>query len=209
MLSPIMHYDRSDFMFRFESTGTMATCCTIFSLFLLIFVADLSFSAKDIDANTIALWTFDEAKGNTAADLSEKGHNLKVEGKSKWVKGKFGNALWFDKDAFVAHNPGKAIDDFSFENASALNFGLTSKPSYLKQFLAFLEKKGNMFQLSAKKPKDGGWIPISTMGVGSKLHRGMSATMENGTIMRPLSMGKKLKSISTASRQSLPRLKAL
>ena len=68
-------------MFRFESTGTMATCCTIFSLFLLIFVADLSFSAKDVDANTIALWTFDEAKGNTAADLSEKGHNLKSRGK--------------------------------------------------------------------------------------------------------------------------------
>ena len=96
-------------MFRFESTGTMTTCCMVFSLFLLIFLTDLSFSAKDIDANTIALWTFDEAKGNTAADLSKKGHNLKVEGKSKWVKDKFGNALWFDKGAFVAHNPGKAI----------------------------------------------------------------------------------------------------
>ena len=65
-------------MFRFESTGTMTTCCTVFSLFLLIFLTDLSFSAKDIDANTIALWTFDEAKGNTAAALSKKGHNLKV-----------------------------------------------------------------------------------------------------------------------------------
>lgn len=202
-----MHYDRSDFMFRFESTGTMATCCTIFSLFLLIFVADLSFSAKDIDANTIALWTFDEAKGNTAADLSEKGHNLKVEGKSKWVKGKFGNALWFDKDAFVAHNPGKAIDDFSFENAFSFEFWINIEAIVPQTVFGLPRKEGEY--VSAKKPKDGGWIPISTMGVGSKLHRGMSATMENGTIMRPLSMGKKLKSISTASRQSLPRLKAL
>ena len=163
-------------MFRFESTGTMATCCTIFSLFLLIFVADLSFSAKDIDANTIALWTFDEAKGNTAADLSEKGHNLKVEGKSKWVKGKFGNALWFDKDAFVAHNPGKAIDDFSFENAFSFEFWINIEAIVPQTVFGLPRKEGEYVSAFRKEAKgwwvdsyinNGGWVKATSRDVSN------------------------------------------
>ena len=99
-------------MFRLSLAVSMLAMVFLVSLISLLPKA--SVWAKEIDQNTMSLWTFDESKGNTTADLSENGHNLKIEGKSKWIKGKFGNALWFDKDAFVAHNPGKAIEDFSF-----------------------------------------------------------------------------------------------
>ena len=131
--------------------------------------------------------------------MSERGHNLKVEGKSKWIEGKFGNALWFDKDAFVAYNPGKAIEDFSFENAFSFEFWINIESIVPKRFLGFQGRKGSTFLLSAKRPKDGGWIPISTTAVGSKLHRRISATMGNGTITLQHSKGKKSRFILTGS----------
>ena len=142
-------------MFRFKLVVAMLTM--IFSICLITFLPQTFVSAKEIDQNTISLWTFDEAKGNTAADLSEKGHNLKVEGKSKWVKGKFGNALWFDKDAFVAYNPGKIIEDFSFENAFSFEFWINIE-SIVPQTVFGLPRKEGEYVSAFRKEAKGWWV---------------------------------------------------
>jgi len=51
------------------------------------FVSSIYGYAKGVDANTMAIWFFDETKGNTAQDSSGKGHNLKIESDHKWVSG--------------------------------------------------------------------------------------------------------------------------
>ncbi len=57
-------------MFRFKLVVAVLTM--IFSICLITFLPQTFVSAKEIDQNTISLWTFDEAKGNTAADLQKK-----------------------------------------------------------------------------------------------------------------------------------------
>jgi hypothetical protein len=49
----------------------------------------------DIDA-LAGLWLFDEGEGETASDSSGNGHDGTLLGDTKWVKGKFGQALEFD-----------------------------------------------------------------------------------------------------------------
>ncbi|MFQ6041489.1 MAG: LamG domain-containing protein [Candidatus Poribacteria bacterium] len=77
--------------------------------------------AKGVDKNTMAIWMFDETKGDTVEDLSGRGHNLKVEGSHKWVAGKFGNALYFTQSAFVEY---KSHPDLSFEDGMTIEFWL-------------------------------------------------------------------------------------
>ncbi|MCH8292329.1 hypothetical protein IH992_14640 [Candidatus Poribacteria bacterium] len=43
---------------------------------ILIFA--MSGFAIDIDKNTMAIWFFDETKGNVVEDISGRGHDLKV-----------------------------------------------------------------------------------------------------------------------------------
>jgi len=43
----------------------------------------------------VAVWLFDEGKGNVVVDSTSNGHDGKIEG-AKWVKGRFGKALKFD-----------------------------------------------------------------------------------------------------------------
>ena len=46
--------------------------------------------------NLVALWLFDEGKGNVAKDSSGNGNNGELMKGPKWVDGKFGKALLFD-----------------------------------------------------------------------------------------------------------------
>ena len=56
----------------------------------------------EIDPQTIvAIWTFDEGKGDIAGDFSGNGHDGKIPDKVKWVTGKFDTALEFDGSAMV------------------------------------------------------------------------------------------------------------
>ena len=43
----------------------------------------------------VAVWLFDEGKGNIVVDSTSNGHDGKIEG-AKWVKGRFGKALELD-----------------------------------------------------------------------------------------------------------------
>jgi len=58
-------------------------------------VAQLPMSVADVDANTVALWHFDEGTGNTLYDASPY-HNDGTIHNGTWVPGKFGSALHFD-----------------------------------------------------------------------------------------------------------------
>ena len=49
----------------------------------------------EIDADTVALWLFDEGSGDVLRDFSGKGNDGKVVA-AEWVPGKFGSALKFD-----------------------------------------------------------------------------------------------------------------
>ena len=86
-----------------------------------ILIGAMSGFAIDIDKNTMAIWFFDETKGNVVEDISGRGHDLKVEGNNKWVKGKFGNALHFGDNTFIEH---KSHPDFSFKNGMTIELWL-------------------------------------------------------------------------------------
>ena len=140
-------------MFRFELVR--AAFSRVSLVCLVILLPEIPFSAKGFDPNTIALQTFEETKGNTTADLSKRGHKLKIEGQSKWIKGKFGGALWFDKDAFVAYNLGKAIEDFSFKDVFSFEFWLNIEAIVLQTVFGLPRKEGEY--VSAFRKEAGGW----------------------------------------------------
>ncbi len=52
--------------------------------------------AKDLTGGLIALWTFDDGRGEIARDSSGKGNHGTVVGRAKWTKGIIGGALEFD-----------------------------------------------------------------------------------------------------------------
>ena len=96
---------------KFLLVSLVLVCFSLFGVGVL-FVSTVS---AEIDPGTIVgMWLFDEGKGNVATDDSGNGLEGEFEGKPKWVKGQFGQALEFDgKGAFVRiadhDNPTKAI----------------------------------------------------------------------------------------------------
>ena len=48
------------------------------------------------DPALIGYWSFDEASGTTAVDLSENGYDGTLNGGVTWTDGKYGGALHFD-----------------------------------------------------------------------------------------------------------------
>ena len=85
------------------------------------FVSSIYSFAKGPDENTMAIWLFNETKGNTVQDVSGNGHKLDVEGDHEWVSGTFGNALYFTQNAFVEY---KSHPDLSFKNGMTIEFWL-------------------------------------------------------------------------------------
>ena len=86
--------------------GLISLCCLL--------ITSSGFAKIDLEKHLVGLWKFDEGKGGTAKDDSGNGLEGKLEGKCKWVKGKFGQAIEFDgKSGYVAikehANPTKAI----------------------------------------------------------------------------------------------------
>ena len=49
----------------------------------------------------VGIWRFDEGGGDTAMDSSENGNDGTIVNSAKWVKGKFGDALELDGNAYV------------------------------------------------------------------------------------------------------------
>ena len=70
---------------------------------LMLFSICAPICAKLAEEDIVGLWLFDEGKGDTAADLSENVNDGEIN-TAKWVDGKYGKALSFDKSTtgFIA-----------------------------------------------------------------------------------------------------------
>jgi len=65
-------------------------------ILLTLFISLSAISAPIIDtASIVAIWLFDEGKGDTVSDASGNGHDGKFVGDIKWTDGKYKKALEF------------------------------------------------------------------------------------------------------------------
>ncbi len=128
--------------------------------FLLVFA--MSISAADIDENTMAIWLFNESKGNEIADASGRGHNLEIQGSSKWVAGKFGNALYFEEDAFIEY---EAHPDLSFEDGMTIELWLNLE-DITPQEVVGIPRKENEYVLAVYEQGDGLYVGTCIMARG-------------------------------------------
>jgi hypothetical protein len=80
----------------------------IFIFGFSLVVASLGF------CNPVAIWLFDEGKGDTVKDSSGNGNNGKITGTSLWVDGKFQKALYFDGGA-------KGVDYVTVPDSNSLD----------------------------------------------------------------------------------------
>jgi len=71
----------------------------ILSLGYLSLVLTLPTAHAKIDKHSVAVWLFNEGKGDTIADFSGNGHEGKFDGNPKWAKAKFGMGLEIPGDA--------------------------------------------------------------------------------------------------------------
>ncbi len=87
-------------------------------------------SSAEIDfGNCVAMWLFDEGRGDTAEDSSGMGNNATIEGGANWVDGKFGKAVSLDgSDDYVevAHDDSLNV---GAEHTIALWFKLDAPPA--------------------------------------------------------------------------------
>lgn len=85
-------------------------------VYVSLIVACLVFTGQSdakVDRNFIVgIWLFEEGTGNIAKDFSANGHDGKIQGDVKWVRGKFGTALSFPGvvDNFVSIPYEKSLD---------------------------------------------------------------------------------------------------
>jgi len=68
-------------------------------MFIVLAALTPSTGRGEFDEHTVALWLFNEGKGDTIADKSGNGHDGKITGSLKWVKTPFGSGLEFPGDA--------------------------------------------------------------------------------------------------------------
>lgn len=67
------------------------------SLIVLCLVLTGQSSAEIDQESIVGVWLFDEGEGKVAKDSSKNGNDGELEGKPRWVDGKFGKALDFPK----------------------------------------------------------------------------------------------------------------
>jgi len=123
------------------------------TLFVLgyLFVSAVSGFAKGADKNTMAIWLFNETKGDTVQDLSGRGHNLKVEGTHKWVDGKFGKALSFTESAFIEY---ESHEDLCFKDGMTIEFWLNLE-DVTPQEVVGIPRKENEYVIAAYEQGNG------------------------------------------------------
>lgn len=115
------------------------------SVILCFFVFALSAYAAGVDKNTMAIWLFDETAGNSIKDDSGRQHTLEIKGKYKWITGKFGNALYFNDDAFIEY---EAQPDFSFTDGLTIEVWLNLE-DITPQNVVGIPRKENEYVFSA------------------------------------------------------------
>lgn len=71
-------------------------------VFVSLVLTSLSYAKLDLES-AVAIWLFDEGKGNEVKDFTENGNDGELTNGPEWVEGKFGTALKFDGvDDYVA-----------------------------------------------------------------------------------------------------------
>ena len=72
-----------------------------------------------MDENTIALWLFNEGRGDTVTDSSGHGHNGVFDGNPEWAEARYGGGLQFPGDAsgyvVVESSPLFEVEQFTIE----------------------------------------------------------------------------------------------
>jgi len=98
-----------------ETTVTRATIAFISLIFISLILTGQIYAKVDLNS-AIAIWLFDESKGDEVKDFTGNGNDGKLMNNPKWVEGKFGQALSFDgQDDYVEiNNPVNLVDpDFT------------------------------------------------------------------------------------------------
>jgi hypothetical protein len=77
-------------------TAVKRTTIVCLSLIFISLMLAFQSVAKVDPKSAVAVWLFDEGKGDTAEDFTGNGNDGKLMNGSKWVEGKFGKALEFN-----------------------------------------------------------------------------------------------------------------
>lgn len=89
---------------------TMGRLTIICIILIAISLISSGQSFARIDAKTcVGLWLFDEGKGDTAKDSSGNDNEGTLNGKPKWVKGQFGQAVEFNGSNWVSVPDSKSL----------------------------------------------------------------------------------------------------
>ena len=84
--------------------GLILLCVALFCANLVLAIA--SYARFNNPEEALAIWLFDEGKGDKVEDFSGHGNDGKFINEPKWVDGKFGKALSFEQqDIVVINNP--------------------------------------------------------------------------------------------------------
>jgi hypothetical protein len=79
------------------------------SLIVCLFFSNVGYSEIN-PANIAGMWLFDEGSGDVVSDSSDNGNNGAFMGDPQWINGKFGKALEFDGDDYIAVPDSDSID---------------------------------------------------------------------------------------------------
>lgn len=96
-------------------------------------------SIGEAKENIVAVWLFDEGKGDTVKDTSGNGNNGKKKGGVDWADGKFGKALKFNgKDGCLVEAPHNKTLDFT--NAITIGAWVYWQASTARNYLRIIDK---------------------------------------------------------------------
>ena len=147
-------------------------CASIIFLILMSYVSMTN-------AETVAIWLFDEGEGKTITDFEGRGHEGEIKDGFKWVDGKFGKGLYLDSSGYVEipHH-----DDFNFDEKMTIMIWAKLDDITPQDFVGMPRKEGE-YVLAAHKlggkmemtmwVNNGGWVgQIPDGGVGPSLDFG-------------------------------------
>ena len=101
-----------------KTAVTRTTIVRISLIFISLILTGQSYAKVDLDS-AVAIWLFDEGKGDEAKDFTGNGHDAKLNG-TEWVDGKFGKALSFDGAKSNGKTP--ETDEFALQDFTVCFF---------------------------------------------------------------------------------------
>ncbi|HIE28811.1 TPA: LamG domain-containing protein [Candidatus Poribacteria bacterium] len=172
-----------------------------FACISVIFLIFISYVAMT-DAETVAIWLFDEGSGKKITEFSGRGHEGEIKGGSKWVDGQFGKGLYLDSSGYIEipHH-----EDFNFDKKMTIMIWAKLDDITPQEWVG-MPRKGSEYVLAAHKlgnkmemtmwVNNGGWVgQIPDGGVGPTLNFGEwhhYATTYDGDICRVYVDGKEI-----------------